>query len=273
MCGAAASVPQVRGKRICSDSELQQLLRGWANLGICFTSVMLLAEEKNSTKDYFEDDRRWEVTDTIIGNTCVLLKTTADGMLRLGLIDQGFRWEHVESSYRKVGQSTYAKGTPLKVVESCACMLSVEDLRQRLELQRGILYRSGSASDFPDFAKRLFEGLSGKRCEGKKPYDMITNRTGDVSTGGWAPPDLSDRPAASDAKPKGAVIREREDREQERWDSAAAHMLQRSAAEELATTKAASSLASAAGLKPAAETSKGKKPLPDGVIVLDRGAA
>mmetsp|Transcript_13400 Transcript_13400/g.38078 ORF Transcript_13400/g.38078 Transcript_13400/m.38078 type:complete len:191 (+) Transcript_13400:101-673(+) len=179
MCGAASSVgrhpaqkkPQVPGGRICSDAELQQLFQGWKDLGVSFSGVMLMAEEKQSTDSYSMDDDKWTTTVRILGSTSILFKTTGDGYLHIRLDASGFHWEH-KASYRHIGRDGTSR-PELKLVDSSTQRFGVGDLQCQLDLQRHRVYMDGAVDDFPDFAKRVFESLSGKPCEGERPCDML----------------------------------------------------------------------------------------------------
>lgn len=173
----------VKGNKICTDSELKQLLRGWSEQGISFTSVMLMAEGKDSQTAFEREENKWTTTEKIVGCTGVVFKTTAGGWLHLRLSPTGFHWDHVVGSYR----SQSSNGPPLKVVDSSSARFTVEDLQELLERQKGHVYTEGSAKDHASFAKVLFESISGRKCEGEKPaVDLLARRP--PGHGAWEPP-------------------------------------------------------------------------------------
>ncbi|CAE8588616.1 unnamed protein product, partial [Polarella glacialis] len=190
--GAAASMRgryrpggSVKGSKICDDGELQDMLAGWEKLGVSFSGVMLQAESKDTATAYCMEKDSWTATDTIVGETALLLKTTGDGWLQLRLNgDMGFRWEHCASyrfsSSKKVGAGQKTNSVQLHVVDSSTKGFEIDDFRELLEGQRTNVYgpAGGSSTPFEDFAKRLFEALGGRKCEGKRPMDPLQGGPG-----------------------------------------------------------------------------------------------
>merc|ERR1712194_263029 len=164
-----------KGKKICDDEDLQQLLKEWHDLGISFTGAMLLAQAKESTKSYNMDDNKWTLTEFITGITGVVLKTTGDGWLFLRLTAAGFHWEHASGSYRRLTQPD-ASGVRLKLVDSSMTKFAALDVKDHLDNQSHLEYEDGGSYECSGFAKRLFDGLTGAKCEGAKPYDMLKGK-------------------------------------------------------------------------------------------------
>mmetsp|Transcript_48181 Transcript_48181/g.103290 ORF Transcript_48181/g.103290 Transcript_48181/m.103290 type:complete len:192 (-) Transcript_48181:35-610(-) len=174
---SSARPVRVPGKRILADAELNEMLKGWVKLGVQFNGVMLVAEGKEAENTYSMARDKWTTTETIVGSTGVVLKTTGDGWLHLSLSASGFQWQHI-GSYRKL---------QLKVVDSSTKKFPVAELEALLEEQRECIYEEGTWSDFSSFSKRLFEGLSGKKCEGARPLDLLGADTGSKGSSNGAP--------------------------------------------------------------------------------------
>merc|ERR1712110_1299082 len=117
---------------------------------------MLLAEGKNSDKEYNVEEDQWTTNDTVLGHTGVILKSTGDGWLYIRLTSAGFQWEHGRGSYRHIGRS--APNTPqLKMVDSSTRKFEVHDVQELLQEQAKDEYGEGDKRyDFPVFAKRIF---------------------------------------------------------------------------------------------------------------------
>eukprot|EP00931_Biecheleriopsis_adriatica_P093046 TRINITY_DN66799_c0_g1_i1.p1 TRINITY_DN66799_c0_g1~~TRINITY_DN66799_c0_g1_i1.p1 ORF type:complete len:209 (+),score=49.25 TRINITY_DN66799_c0_g1_i1:49-675(+) len=190
---------KIKGSKICDDVYLQELLEEWGKLGVSFSGAMLQAEGKDTVTEYDKERDRWTGTDTILGQTKLVLKTTGDGLLVLRLAaDVGFQWQH-QGSYRLAKKGKAEDSIKLTIVDSFTEHFEVATLKKRLEEIR--LWKYGTASDcdlrFEDFAIKLFESLADRRCEGTRALDPLKGKLPDRSASASYSSSLSNvQPAA-----------------------------------------------------------------------------
>merc|ERR1711862_674863 len=123
--------------------------------------AMLKADNKEKLSTYSPEDDAWDLTERIVGDAVLILKTANHGFPQLHVVPSGFQWEYMES-YRSQPNSSFKANL---LINSCSSKFTVPEFIKILENQRQAEYKAGGgdgALDCSSFAINLFEAISGK---------------------------------------------------------------------------------------------------------------